>query len=146
MTPRNKSVPTYETRSFAATITGASHERSLAIKARPYFQTFLNRFKPGDQLTVVITDKKPKRTEAQHRYYFVFLSEIAAETGNEVEDLHELFKAKFLPRKRVDVLGETVERGASTKSLTRTEFGEYIDKIAAMTGIMPPPTEAVRGL
>jgi hypothetical protein len=140
-------VPTYESRSFAVEITGEDGDHRIRVLSAPYYRTFLNtHFKLGEKATLFITGQQPKRTDAQHRYYWVYVSEISKETGNEPEDLHELFKAKFLPRKRVEVLGETIERGSSTKNLTRTEFSEYIDRIAEMTGILPPPLENVRGI
>lgn len=147
MIPREKSIPTFESRSFAARIDGTPGAHTLTVLARPYFQTFLNaHFKPGDEATLLITGKKPKRTEAQSRYYWVYLSEISRETGNDPDDLHEFFKAEFLPSKAVEVLGRVVIKRASTTTLTRTEFSEYIEKIAGLTGIEPPPVETIRGL
>ena len=144
--PAPKSIPTFESRSFVAEVTGDPGNHSLRILATSYYRTFLNKhLKPGELVTLTLTNSKPKRTEAQNRYYWVYLSEIAAETGNDAEDLQELFKAKFLPRRMVEVLGENDEKRSSTTGLSRLEFGEYIDKIAELTGIVPPPLENVRG-
>lgn len=147
MKPRAKSIPTFESRTFAVEITGTPGEHRLKVLALPYFQTFLNKtFKPGEQATLSITSRKPKRTEAQHRYYWVYVGDIARETGNDPEALHELFKTVLLPGKSIEVMGHTVVSRPSTKTLTRIEFGEYIDRIAEMTGIEPPPLETIRGL
>lgn len=146
MKPQPKSVPTYESRSFAAVIGGEPGAHKLRIKAGPYYRTFLNRLKLGSQVSIEITDRKPKRTEAQNRYLWVFYGDIARETGHSPEELHEYFKAEFLPAKTTEVFGKQVSIPPSTTNLTRIEFGEYIDKIASLTGVEPPPVETIRGL
>lgn len=90
---------------------------------------------------MVLTNKKPKRTIAQNNYYWLYLGIIEKETGNLADDMHKLFKGKFLSNAIVEVFGEKVRREKSTTELTVTEFSEYIEKIAVFTGIQPPPVE-----
>lgn len=107
-----------------------------------WYETELRRFKNGERVTAVYTSKKPKRTEQQNRYYWgSFLPLIAEKTGNEIEDLHTLFKGKFLNRGVVEVLGNKVRRIRSTTDLTVVQFIEYIMQIEKLTGIQAPPTE-----
>lgn len=92
--------------------------------------------------------EKPKvlRTLSQNALYWVFLEQICYETGNEADDLHEFFKSRLLPKKLITIHGKKgdydIERVKSTTELTKLEFGEYMDKISAMTGVAIPVTEA----
>lgn len=137
-----KSIPTFESSSFAFEVRGDDTNKKAVLLAGPYYRTFLNKkFKIGDKGTMILSSKKPKRTIAQNNYYWVYLALIQDETGNDSEDLHEYFKTKFLQKKIAQVFGKPVQKYASTTNLSRLDFGEYIDKIADETGIEPPPTE-----
>lgn len=141
---RRNLVHTHQNASFAATV---AHEKSTGmnhavLNAKAYYQHFLNtKCKPGEMVTITITNKKPKRTISQNNYYWLYLGIIAAETGDSIGDLHTFFKGKFLGEKIVEVFGEKVRRTKSTTELSVNDFGEYIDQIAALTEIEPPPTE-----
>lgn len=142
MKPREKSIPTFEARQFAGTIVGESPSKQLKLLASPYYRTFLNqKCKTGDMVTMTLTLKKPKRSVRQNSYYWMYLGMIADETGNDPDDLHELFKKKFLPTKIADVMGEQVEKNKSTTDLSRLDFGDYIAKIEEFTEIQAPPVE-----
>lgn len=88
--------------------------------------------------------EKPKvvRTLSQNSTYWLYLDMISRETGNEATDLHEFFKQKLLPRKLVVIKGRKTahqyEKVQSTTELSKLEFGEYIDRIGALTGIPLP--------
>ncbi len=100
--------------------------------------------KVDEEVTLVIHNKKPKRTEQQNRYYWgVYLPLIAEETGeHDLDRLHELFKGKFLTQGVVEVLGEKVRMKKSTTELAIQEFSAYIMDIEALTGVKAPPTES----
>lgn len=136
-------VHTFRTQSFAGVIEldRATGRKKLVIKAEAYFKNQLNKFQVGTAVSVYITDKKPKRTENQNRYYWLYVGMIAAETGNDQDELHELFKGKFLTEKIVYVLGEPVRMKKSTTELSVTDFSEFISKIEVLTGILAPPAE-----
>lgn len=107
-----------------------------------HYKTEINKFRIGEKVTFVITSKKPKRTEQQNRYYWgVYLPLISSETGNDIDDLHTLFKGKFLGKEIVDVMGEKVRRVSSTTELSTSQFIEYIMRIEEFTGVLAPPTE-----
>lgn len=85
------------------------------------------------------------RTNQQNNYYWLYLGIIAAETGNIEEELHEFFKKQFLPRKFAVIKGKgsdhEVEMIKSTTKLSKIEFGDYLDKICAMTDVPLPDPE-----
>jgi hypothetical protein len=60
---------------------------------------------------------------------------IERETGQDTNDLHEYFKRTLLPPVFKTVMGKEFKIPASTKDLNKAAFGEYLDKIAAMTGM-----------
>ena len=66
---------------------------------------------------------------------------ISQETGNDMDDLHTLFKGMFLSKEIVTVLGKPVRRTKSTTELSTGEFGDYIRQIEVLTGVLAPPTE-----
>lgn len=97
------------------------------------------------KLVVSIEQEKWVRTTSQNSFYWAYLRIIANETGETEDDLHSLFKRKFLPPEFVTILGVEIKRPASTTKLDKIAFGEYMDKISAMTGIpIPDPKLLVK--
>lgn len=88
-----------------------------------------------------------KRSLTQNGFYWHYLEIIATETGNDADDLHQYFKTKLLPRKIVKIKGKNgvydFDKLGSTTKLTKVEFGEYIEKICAITQIPIPNPEDV---
>ena len=59
------------------------------------------------------------------------------------DDLHEWFKRHLLPPRFLKVRGEELKVPASTTDLDKVAFGEYLDKICALTGVpLPDPIAA----
>lgn len=97
------------------------------------------------KLVVSIEQEKWVRSASQNNFYWAYLRIIANETGETEDNLHSLFKRKFLPPEFVTILGVEIKRPASTTKLNKTEFGEYMDKISAMTNIpIPDPKLLVK--
>lgn len=135
-------VHTYTTKNFGATVETVDDKKVLKIINEPYFRTELLKFKDGEKLSVAITNKKPKRTEAQNRYLWgVYYPEIAKQTGHSIEEIHEWAKGKFLTDRIIEVLGDKVRIKKSTTELSVVEFGEYIMRIESETGVQAPPTD-----
>lgn len=107
------------------------------------FVHVMSKLAEGTELWLTISEKRPTRTEAQHRYYFMYLGMIAEETGEEKEVLHELFKEKFIKpqEKMYHTTGQIVQIYPSTKDLSIKEFMDYIKEIEVETGILSPDTE-----
>lgn len=111
-----------------------------------YFSTLISKLQVGKKVWVTVDERAPKRSEQQHRLYFAYLTYISNETGNEVEDLHEHFKAKYLalPQSVLTLKGNKsqVIKYASTTGLTKDEFSFYLRRIELETGVPIPDTEA----
>lgn len=94
---------------------------------------------------LVLKHQKPKRSLSQNAYYWVYLGVIERETGNDANELHDFFRSKLLPPKTVCIRGNKdkhyFERPTSTTELNKLEFGDYLDKICAMTNVPIPDRE-----
>src|SRR4030042_2244567 len=79
-----------------------------------------------------------KRSLSQNALYHLFLSVIERETGNNANDLHELFKRTLLPPRLIKVMGKELKIPSSTTTLTKSEFGDYLTRIEAETNVPIP--------
>lgn len=86
---------------------------------------------------VTIVRNRPRRTDAQNRFYWpVYVQPFADwlkeqdETATE-ETAHEILKARFLQRSVVnETTGEVLHYVGSTAELNIDEFSEYLEKCA----------------
>lgn len=134
---------TYEKHHFAGEIVFNKEKnvKELKMQASKYYRHAIqNKFKVGDRVTITITNKKPKRTEQQNRYYWLYITIIAEEAGHTPEEIHEWIKGKFITKGIKQIFGVPVRIKGSTTELSVTEFSELITKIAAETMIEPPDT------
>jgi len=132
------------TQSFAGVIrVGEDGKKKLVVKSQRWYNHQIQKFKVGEEVSLMLHNEKPKRTGRQNRYYWgVFLPLIAKETGEgDLDRLHELFKGKFLTEGVVEVLGEKVRMKKSSTDLSTGEFSEYIMNIEELTAVEAPPTE-----
>ena len=129
---------------FAANIHKKKGEKpSLVVQSRAFYEHQLGKFKDGEKVTLIITNRFAKRTNAQNRYIWSMIYPmVAQETGeDDLDRLHELFKGMFLTISIVEVMGKMVRMTKSTTELTTKEFSEYIRKICRETNCIAPPTE-----
>lgn len=132
-----------ETKDFSAKVIPAKDGRGneLEYMSMNWYRHQINKFKVGEKVTVYVSSRRPKRTVQQNRYYWFYLNEICKETGeSEPERLHKLFSGMFLSDGIVEVMGQKVRLTKSTTSLSKADFGEYIEKISAFTEILAPST------
>lgn len=97
------------------------------------------------QYKVSISKKEEKRTLPQNRLYRLWLNCISFESGNDVDDLHEYFKMRFLGVHSRIIYGEEISRTVSTTELNTEQFTAYLDKVQKWSsielGIMLPNPE-----
>lgn len=106
----------------------------------------------GSMVRVEFPELTKRRTNSQNALYWKWLTEavkaVSDHTGNDIDDLHEFFKHKFLSPRIIEVRGETVRQYTTTK-LTTQEMADYTNRIyawvAAELGIsLPLPEEMGR--
>lgn len=106
---------------------------------------FREHLKDHEGKTYEIFLRESKRSLSQNRYYWMYLELITSEGRGKdsAEDLHEFLRRKLLSPKFITVRGEEIKIPRSTTELSKTDFGEYLEKICALTEVpLPDPTEA----
>jgi hypothetical protein len=113
----------------------------IAISTPDKWKKYLSGFPDGTKMTIEIDRKKNARSLSQNAFMWLYLGVIETETGNEANDLHELFKRKFLPPVYKKILGTEIKLPASTTDLSKYDFSLYMEKICAETGVPIPDPE-----
>lgn len=106
---------------------------------------FRQHLKEHEGKTYEIRLRETKRSLSQNRYYWMYLELIVSEGKGKdtAEDLHEFLRRKLLPPKFITVRGEEIKIPRSTTELSKTEFGEYLEKICALVEVpLPDPVAA----
>ena len=85
------------------------------------------------------TTGAPGEKSNMNGYYWLYLTAIATETGDNENDLHEYFKRALLPPRFKTVMKKQIKLPATTTELTGLEMMNYMEKINALTGIPIPP-------
>lgn len=96
------------------------------------------------EVIVHVERRRKKRSKEQQGYYWgLVLPSISEWTGYTPEELHEIFKVKFLKEKKL-WRGTEIVTSRSTTVLTTNEFAEYLIEVireAAELGIEVPPAD-----
>ncbi len=96
---------------------------------------FIRELDDRESWDVKVTKKRWRRSISQNNLYWLWLTCIEQETGNDRNELHEFFKAKFLGFEEIKVLGYYVTRVISTTSKDTKQFKEYLDKIQMFASV-----------
>jgi hypothetical protein len=130
--------------------TGTVNRGRLKVRITPAFQSELQSFRDGP-VTVRIERKRATRRQQANAYYWVaVIATLAEYTGYSPDDMHDVLKAKFLPKTLAmangngEVMAEFVIGGSTTK-LDVVEFYEYVQRIKQwaqddLNCIIPEPT------
>lgn len=100
------------------------------ISCSPSLKEELRKLKDGYYILNIDKQKKVRSPQQNAFYWGVFLP-VLTETGYTTDELHELFKKKFLSkRKTLTKLGrKVIWKYKSTTELSTIEFEEYLEKI-----------------
>ena len=120
---------------------GEIKDGKLEFKNKSYF---LGRIQNSKDCKVKVTVEpyRKLRSMPQNRLYWLYITQIADDTGNDKDTLHRLFSGKFLGDGIIEAFGEKAHKVKSTTSLTKSEFCEYMMDIYSLTGIPIPDTQA----
>ena len=80
---------------------------------------------------VVIRPHESRRSIDANRRLWALHQLAAQHTGHSVEEMHEMMKRKFLPRRKVTMFGEDVEIAGSSSKLPAKEFRDFMDAVEA---------------
>jgi hypothetical protein len=107
----------------------------------------------GKEIEITLKRARSKRSDRQNRYYFgcvvVIVRNALKDLGHELtsEECHEWLKIKFNSVSLANDTGEFIGSiGGSTTAMSKTEFGEYIERIARwcaemLSVVIPEPNE-----
>lgn len=130
--------------------TGLVRHGKLKVRLTPDFTRALMSFRDGP-VTVRIERKRATRSAEQNRLYWgIYVQALSDHTGFSPDEMHEVLKAKFLPKRLAvqDGNGEIVDEyvlGGSTTKLDVIEFGDYLNAIhewAQSLGVVIPEEDA----
>lgn len=96
-------------------------DREMAI-------AFIKRLDLKKVYTVDVTERRIKRTLSQNNLYFLWLTCISHETGNDKDDLHEYFKEKYITPIGKYVFDKMIEI-RSTTDLNTVQFKYLLDQV-----------------
>lgn len=100
-------------------------------------QNHLKQFK-GCIVEVCISKKKNKRTLDQNNYYWSLCEIVGNELGYDSEEVHEIFKQRFLKKEKEIMVADhkiKLEKTISTTKLSTIQFMQYINKIKQFCAI-----------
>ncbi len=110
---------------------------------------WVQTFKTGDHLEIIIRKHKSKRSQEQNRYYWgVVIKTLGDHFGYDPEEMHEEMKLMFNPiRSKIDPARKI---GGSTTKMDTIEFygdqDSYVERIcrwaASEHGLYVPPPKA----
>lgn len=137
---------TYRSRPFAGTVVmGTDGRKKVQLSAPLYYAYEVGKLRVGDKVSLVITDQRPLRTEAQNRYWWgVCIPAIiaAGKGGGSALDTHEDIARKFLVVKEWrNSRGQICYVRKSTTELTSGEFAEFVSSVEDETGVAFPPPQ-----
>jgi hypothetical protein len=101
---------------------------------RAAVRAYIDRLKPDKQYTVEITQRKSTRSLSQNKLYWLWLSCIEQETGNDKAVLHHEFGMMFLPKMYGVLKDVYIEIPVSTTKLDTVQFKQYLDKLQVFAG------------
>lgn len=130
---------------------GVVRNGRLRIEQSNVFAAQLQSLRDG-VVEIQIERKRATRSQQANRFYWgVLVDLVASHTGYTPDEIHEIFKAKFLPKRLAvqdgngEIKGEFVIGGTTTK-LTTGEFSDYCRAIEQWAtedlGIMFPSDDA----
>lgn len=131
--------------------TGEVKGGRLRIRNRRAFDLALQSFKDGE-VAIKVEKRRATRSQQANAYYWsAVVGTFSDATGYSPDEVHEIFKAKF-PPKRVavtdgngEIQGEFVI-GGSTAKLNVNDFYEYVERVrqwaAELSIYIPDPREA----
>lgn len=103
------------------------------------FKKYLDKYE-GKEISIIVKRYSANRSTPQNNLYWLWLTHIGNEIGEDPEVLHVTFKAMFLVdrTKKMPIV-------RSTTSLSKNEMSEYMDKVQRRVGVigitLPDPEE-----
>lgn len=139
MSNQKKRSPTYKSVQLAGKVISENGELTVRLLAPQLRRHFLKTYcKVGDNMSITMVNKRPKRSQSQNNFYHLYLSLISLSSGNTMEELKSWVKEKKLSKGISEVYGETVRVVTSSADLNMSEFCEMMNWVEERTKIPIP--------
>lgn len=124
----------------------------LFIRNRRGFDQQIAQMKDGWEVELTIQRRRATRSLQQNAYYWgVVIEAIADHTGYPPDDVHELMKQMFIPKRLAvqdgngEIVGDYV-LGGSTRTMNKLAFGDFMESIRRWAAteldvVIPDPNE-----
>lgn len=86
---------------------------------------------PARQWRITIAQHRERRSPEQNALLWAIYGEIAKETGNDAEDIHEAMKFRFLPPIQIEIGGEAIPVPPSSRKLDTHQFSQFVEQVQA---------------
>ena len=117
-------------RPLPAQFEGYIKDGKLKLHSKEHFQKVVARM--AGQVMVSIESMRSQRTLDQNAWYWSQVLPLIAEfTGHTAEELHEIYKRMFLPKRVVKYKNKEIVMAGTTTNQSISEFGEYLERILA---------------
>lgn len=138
---KKKSKPAYDTRLFLGKVAEKEGKRILRLNSSALWNHYLTEVcRLDDHISLLATNKRPKRTLCQNSYLHLYMSLIGLSTGYTMEELKSWYKQEVLSKGVSEVFGRRVRVVRSSADLNISEFMDLIDRMQELTGIPAPDT------
>jgi hypothetical protein len=136
---KKKSIPTYETNEFTATVVKVGNYKEVKVNHLAYFHNEMENFREGDQVGFVITNvKKRLRSLSQNSYMHCYFTLIAKMTDASMQDIKHWAKGKCLSNGITEVFGDKIRKVKDTHRLTIGEMIEFLARVEVESGYPMP--------
>lgn len=128
---------------FVGQVTDAG---ALHLDDRPRWLRLLSRLR-GRRVVVSIQPEKKARSLQANRYLWGVVYAVLSEwSGHDSDEIHEAMKARFLPRRELNLpTGEVLDLPGSTAVLSTADFAAYVERVKAFVAesgcYVPAPNE-----
>ena len=95
---------------------------------RTMVMSYIQRLDIKKLFTVEVLQKNPNRSISQNSLYWLWLTCLEHETGQDRNEIHDLFKEMFILPVETEVFGRKIIRHTTTDKDT-LQFKYYLDKI-----------------
>lgn len=111
---------------------GKIQQGKVLLQTPGLFTDFVKKSE-GKPIELTVKVKRLTRSLKQNNYYWLLIGIIKEETGNDDQELHKYFRAKFL-RETIIVFKKEELYVKSTTELDTKEFMEYCENIRVHMG------------
>ena len=118
---------------------GKIQDGKLLVHNRRAFDKYIQSL--NGQVSVEVRQWSNRRTLDQNALLWLHYTSIANETGHTPLEIHELAKGILLDPQFIEFKGITHKVVGSTTRLSKSDLSEYLDKLAAWSGVPIPNFE-----